>query len=85
MDSPSFPEYYASLNPHMCLFMDDNQVWHLCPPNQCDWIYTMRKINDTTWLLTGHKDDIFANGPEECRVLFKYFDNMWVSCNETEE
>lgn len=52
----SFPEYFHASNSHMFMFEDDDGTFHLLPPNQQDWSYTIRKENEDTWVVKGKND-----------------------------
>lgn len=60
----SFPQFIASFNSHMMVIENPDKSFSLIPPNQCDWMYTLKKITDTKWHLRGTKDDIYYDFEE---------------------
>jgi hypothetical protein len=69
-----FLEWFQEMNSHMILIGEGNN-YNMMPPNQCDWMYTITRIDDKTWDVKGIKNDVFAFGPEEMHIIYKYSTN----------
>ena len=74
-----FPEYFSQgWHSHLFLIEVDNTTYGLYPPNQCDWFYNLKRINDYEWDVSGHKDDtINGIGTELCHYKYYLINNKW--------
>lgn len=72
-----FPTFYQRLNAHMVLIPNDNMTqYQLCPPNQCDWMYTLSKISNTRWRVIGHKEDLFDMS-QDIDYIYENMNGVW--------
>lgn len=68
----NFPEYFHSLfASHMTLCEMDKHEYYIIPPNQCDWKYTLNKIDNNTWKVYGEKNDIHYPLPQFISYVYK--------------
>lgn len=68
----TFPEYFHSLlASHMTLYEIEENIYTIIPPNQCDWKYTINKIDDDTWKVYGEKNDIYYPLPQYISYTYK--------------
>lgn len=78
----TFPEFFHSvMTSHMYLIELNENIFEIIPPNQCDWKYTLYKINNDTWKVAGKKHDIYNQIPQYINLLYKKDDknhNNWV-------
>jgi len=78
-----FPNFFQSFHTHMFLLANDDGSYALCPPNQCDWFFTLKKIDDDMWEVSGYRDDIFSLiGPETTHYFYKRTSDGWTACAE---
>jgi hypothetical protein len=69
-----FPNYFWSMNDHMFLIEVSETVYTLMPPNQADWFYTIKKISDTEWNVSGSKTE----DPETINYNYEFINNRWL-------
>lgn len=57
----TFPESFQRFYPHMTLLQTGDDVYALIPPNQLDWIFTIKHEHEDIWHVYGEKQegDIF--------------------------
>ena len=78
MQTP-FPEFFHDFYSHMIMIEVTPDIISLMPPNQCDWFFTLTKINDNNWSVIGAKDDILGyNGPEEQKYNYIWNGTKWI-------
>ena len=75
----SFPEFFHQFNSHMIMSCNDQQdCCCLTPLNQCDWMYDMKKITDTMWIVDGRKDDVLSfTGPITSKYTYELVEFTW--------
>lgn len=67
----------------MFLLPRDDGSYMLCPPNQCDWTFSMKKVGDDKWKVSGYKDDVLSyNGPETYNRTYVKSSDGWAVCDE---
>jgi hypothetical protein len=75
----SFPEMFCAGFSHiaMCVRKRSNEVFDVVPSSSSqDWSFTLQKMNDTTWLATGCKEDSFSS-PQTYNMTFELVDKQW--------
>lgn len=74
MTSLSFPDFYASMYPHMVLVKTcEEGKYMLCPPNQMDWIITLQFLPQIDkWYVHGIREDNCNRFEERCEFESMY-------------
>lgn len=77
-----FVSIFASWHPRMAVCGNtlDAEVYHVVPENQCDWMFTLRRITDRSWKVVGVKDDPFWG--TETRIEYYVYSDIeagWIS------
>lgn len=81
MDNSNFLEWFHDWNSHMMLIETNENLYTLIPPNQCDWFYTIEKLQNNKWRVSGRKDDLFMPS-EETKKIYTYIKNQWIEYDE---
>ena len=84
LDSQTFPEFFSSVNPHMVLLSESTTQWHLLPPNQTDWVYSLTMLSGTMWSVYGIKEDVDF-GVSEYKAVYKFKNGMWTAGRDSLE
>ena len=73
MTTQSFPEFFRNQNSYMFLSENKDNTYSLLPPNQLDWMYTLAKISDTEWHVSGVKEEF-----EHCSYTYHLVNDKWI-------